>query len=59
MDIAAFRMDSVNLGADADLAADRLQSATITPSTFELLRVAPSQGRALTETDGQPGSPPS
>lgn len=57
LDVSAFRMESVNLGADAAWAADRIASARVTTNTFALLGIAPVRGRDLTADDARPGAP--
>ena len=58
MDVAAFQMESSNLGADGDQPADRVPAVTVSPDLFALLRVGPGIGRTLREADARPGAEP-
>jgi putative ABC transport system permease protein len=57
--IGAYRERDVNLGAIASSGdpAERVLSATVTPSLFPTLGVAPVRGRALRRDDAAPGAP--
>ena len=54
--IAAYEDESVHLG-DADHRAQRLSAAVVSASVFNVLRVSPLLGRALTSDDERPGAP--
>ena len=55
--IAAYEARSAHLGDD-DHRAQRVSTAAVSPSLFQVLRVRPLVGRALAPDDARPGSPP-
>ena len=55
--IAAYEARAVHLG-DNDHPAQRVAIAAVSPSLFQVLRVAPLVGRALAPDDTRPGSTP-
>ncbi len=55
--LAAFEEQSVNLSGDRRR-PERRSAASVTPGTFDLLRVRPMLGRALLADDARPGAAP-
>lgn len=60
-EIGIYRRAAVNLALTSSAtagAAARIAAATVTPSVFRVLEVAPERGRGLVESDGQPDAAP-
>ncbi len=55
--VAVYRDVVVNLVGDGG-EAERVDGQAVTPSLFDVLRVAPLMGRPLLTTDGEPGAEP-
>ncbi|MGE3188380.1 MAG: ABC transporter permease, partial [Vicinamibacterales bacterium] len=55
-DLAAYRVESVTLGLDGAL-PDTMPAAFVTPNLFDVLGVAPRQGRAFAPGEGRLGTP--